>query len=297
MVTTGAAPVDAPPDPYAIYEQADAFWFSQHYPVYLSYDVAVEVTQDGTRRVEHYTSSFDAVDGAIWVDPVSDYEQLHPYVPHGVNVTFFGFNVGKPEPPIDFIGVPLLTPTYTFGMAPFVPASTDSAQASAQLVAEIRRAFHDPYPPGRTPLQDSGDVLPEIAHAVAVRRVYVISFVGVENVNGHGCYHLTLKPVQDPGRYRLRELWIDEQSGATWRLREALNFVDGPGTTVPWSINFSAVNGVQYISDEEADSPVNYRGQTYSSVAVRFENLEAAAIPEGHPLFIPPQSQTLREPQ
>ncbi len=288
---------DAATDPYAIYEQAESFWFGQLYPPYLEYDVAVEVREGEASRVERYASDFDAVDGTIWVDPVSDYEQAHPYVPHGINFSILGMNVGKPEPSIDFIGVPILTPTYSFGMAPFVPASPPgSAESAQQLVTAIRRAFHDPYPPGRVPLHAASG-LPEIAHTVAARRIYDIMLVGTESVAGHDCYHLRLRPLEDPGRYRLRDLWVDEGSGATWQLREALNFVDGPGTMVPWTVRFDNVGGVQYVAEERAESPMRSHGSTFANVVVRFEVLHAVTIPASHPLFIPPQSNTLREPE
>ncbi|HEY9085040.1 MAG TPA: hypothetical protein VIN40_03750 [Candidatus Tyrphobacter sp.] len=296
-LTLGAG--NAAPDPYVIYDQAESFWFSQSYPPYLEYHVAVEVREAAIARVERYASGFDAMDGAIWVDPVSDYEQAHPYVPHGINVSILGMNVGKPEPSIDFVGVPILTPTYSFGMAPFIAAAPPgSAESARQLVAAIRRAFHDPYPPGRAPPRSAApNHLLEIAHAVVTRRIYDITLLGVEGVDGHDCYHLRLSPRQDPGRYRLRDLWVDEGSGATWRLREALNFVEGPGTTVPWTVRFDNIAGVQYVADESADAPLRSRGATYSSVVVRFEGLHAVTIPQWNPISITPQSNTLREPE
>jgi hypothetical protein len=298
LATTANLAASTAIDPYSIYERAETFWLGQVYPAYLSYDVAVRVTQGDVTRVEHYASSFDATDGSIWVDAVSDYEREHPPVPHGINVSILGFNVTKPQPPIDFIGVPVLTPTYTFGMAPFVAAAPPgSAQAARALVAEIRREFHDPYPPGRKPLPGTPKAgLPTIGRASVTAGAYDISLVGIEPVNGHDCYHLTLRPRRDPGRYRLRDLWVDVRNAATWRLREALNFVDGPGTTVPWTVDFDNLDGIQYIESESTDAPVRYDGETYSQAVVSFENVHAVAMPDSHPLYIPPQSATLKEP-
>jgi hypothetical protein len=270
-----AAP--AAPDPYAIYERAQTFWFSQRYPTYLEYDVAVTVAQNGQERVERYKSSYDATDGAIWVDTVSDYERAHPVVVHGMNVCILTFCATKPLPPIDFIGVPVLTPTYTFGMAPFIAAAPPSNEQSAQeLVTEIRHAFHDPYPRGRKPLAAPPKPgLPTIAHASTNAGAYDISLVGVENVDGHDCYHLALRPRRDPGRYRLRDVWVDEDTGATWRLREALNFVTGPGTTVGWTVDFDNLAGVQYIARETSDGPIEYQGQSYAQAIVSFQDVRS----------------------
>lgn len=297
-VALAAAPrAAAAPNPYDIYEGAEAFWLSQQYPPYLDYDVAVTVHEGGAVRTQRYASSYDATSGAIWVDPVSDYEEAHPHVPRGVNVSIVGFRIGKPEAPTDFIGVPILAPSYSFGMAPFVPASPpDSQPEAAAIVAQVRREFHDPYPKGRRALASAPSALPEIAHAVVTERTYTIALVNEEIVDGHLCYHLALAPTRDPGRYRLRELWVDERTGATWKLREALNFVEGPGTTVSWTVRFADIGGAQYIADESADAAMHYRGLIYTSVAVAFESVHPVDVPQEHPVYVAPTMDTLREP-
>jgi hypothetical protein len=292
-----AGRVCAEPDPYAIFGGAEAFWYAQSYPTYLNYDVAVSVTQNGQQRIERYKSAYDATNGRIAVDGVSDYEREHPVRPTGVNVCIIVYCVTKPLPPIDFIGVPILTPTYTFGMAPFIPAQPpSSAEQARRLVEEIRREFHDPYPAGRKPFEaQSGSTLPTIAHEVAAGNIYAITLAGIESVGGHDCYHLVLRPRLDPGKYRLRDLWVDTKTGATWRLNLALNFVDGPGTTVPWTVDFDSVGGVQYISEERAAGTVRNLGQTYSQVIVSFENVQSGSLP-GAQYWSSAAPQTLREP-
>lgn len=288
----------AQPDPYELFESAEAFWFAQPYSQYLAYDVAVTVTQGSRVRVERYNSGFDGTDGSMWVDAVSDYEREHPVRPTGMNVCILVACLTKPLPPIDFIGVPMLAPTYTFGMAPFIPAQPpSSAEQARRLVEEIRREFHDPYPRGRTPVPASqnSSTLPTIAHEVTVGRIYVIRLTGIESVDGHECYHLVLRPRSDPGRYRLRDLWIDTKDSATWRLNLALNFVDGPGTRVPWTVDFDNVAGVQYIAQERANGSMTYQGQTYSQVVLSFENVRSVAVPSAHQWYGVPAT-AVREP-
>jgi hypothetical protein len=293
----------AGPDPYAIYDQAQRFWLVQRYPPYLAYDVAVRVDERGNVRVERYDSAFDATTGSIWVDPVSDYELAHPYVVHGLNLFLNilggqGVRLNKPEAPVDFLGVPELAPTYTFGMTPFVPVAPPStAQDTAALVAAVRKSFHDPYRSGRTPPPaTNAPALREIAHSLVNARAYTIGIVGEEVVNGHLCYHLALHPSRDPKRYRLRQLWVDERTGATWRLQEALNFVDGPGTGVSWTVNFANVDGAQYIADESSDAPMRYRGLVYSHTVVAFEDIHAISVPQTHTLSFEPSTDVLLEP-
>jgi hypothetical protein len=277
---TALAPAPTAVDPYAIYARAEAFWTTQPYAPYLTYDVAVSVNQNGQLRVERYHTLFDATtaQGAIRVDEVSDYERAHPVVPHGLNVCILVTCVSKPLPPIDFIGIPVLAPTYSFGMAPFIQVPPpDREKSPAELVREIRREFPSSHATSHANLPPaSGGGLRTIAHAaVNATQPYIISYVGEESVDGHQCYHLTLQPRADPGRYRLRDLWVDEQSAASWRLRIALNFIDGPGTTTPWTVDFDNIGGVQYIARESAEHALQYEGQVYQEAAVSFEAIQS----------------------
>jgi hypothetical protein len=236
-------------NPYDVYARAQAFWGTQPYAAYLTYDVAVTVRQGDRWSVERYNTLFDATaaKGAIYVDEVSDYELTTPVMPTGVNVCILVACVSKPLPPIDFIGIPELTPTYSFQMAPFVRVAPPNREESREEL---------PLP------STSTEKPPTIARVVAKAiQPYIISFAGEENVNGHACYHLTLQPRADPGRYRLRALWIDRQTGATRRLRVALNFVSGPGTASSWTVDFANVGDVQYIARETAERPLRYDGR------------------------------------
>ncbi len=287
-------------DPYLVYASAQAYWLNQPYAPYLSYDVAVQVAQGSAIKLERYDTLLDATtpQETIAVNPISDYELQHPVVPHGMNVCIIVTCLSKPLAPIDFIGIPELSPTYSFGMAPFVrQLPPDEALSDQELVARVRAAFHDPYPSGRAPLPGPmPSTLPTIAHILAqAREAYSISYAGEADVTGHRCYHLILVPLRNPGRYRLRDLWIDETTDATWRLRIGLNFVDGPGTTVPWTVDFDNINGVQYVGRETAERPMRYEGQTYSQAMVSFENIQAPdslEIPLGYGAANP-----VREPQ
>ncbi len=278
MLALAAAVSLATPDPYQIFARARAYWLTQRYPMKMQYEVAVSATEGGKARVERYDSGFDAVKNEIVFDPVSDYDRAHPVDPTGVNfsigLAFLAIPVGKPLPPIDWLGVPKLAPTYSFGMAPFVPAPTPTPFNSAALVEQIRQEFHDPNPRA-VPTPSATPGIPEIATVVAHDRNYTITFLGTETIDGHACYHLAVQPQRDPGRLRIRQAWIDETSYATWQLLDASNFRNGVGTRVPWTMHFADVDGAHYISEEDASAPMARRGEIFSHVAVRFEDLPA----------------------
>jgi hypothetical protein len=268
-----AAALAAPsPDPYDIFARARAYWLTQTYPTRLDYDVAVSVTEGGHDRIERYSESFDAVNDVMTVDPVSDYEHAHPTVPTGINVGILGLKIGKPLPPADWLGVPRLAPNYSFGMAPFVPAPTPTPFNSAALVDQIRNEFHDPNP-RVTPSPAPAPGLSEIVRVVARNRDYVITLLGTDSIDGHDCYHLSLQPQREPGKYRIRQAWIDESTFATWQLVNAMNFTGGPVNRVPWTIHFADIAGAQYIREEDANAAVAKDGEIFSQVAFRFENI------------------------
>ncbi|HUA09758.1 MAG TPA: hypothetical protein VMA98_10860 [Candidatus Acidoferrales bacterium] len=267
----------AAPDPYEIWGKARAYWLQQRYPALIDYKVAVEITEGGNQRVERYDSQYDAVDGTVNVDPVSDYQLAHPVRPTGIDVGLIVWR-NKPLPPVDWLGVPHLAPVYSFGMAPFVPAPTPTPFNSAALVAQIRSEFHDPNPRATSaPSPSPASGLEEIATVYAHNRDYTIVLLGDETIDGHACYHLALTPTHDPGRFRIRDAWIDEQSFATWQLQEALNFRSGPGTAVGWMIHFADSGDGHYISEEDALAPMTSAGEIFTKAAVRFENVVAAS--------------------
>jgi hypothetical protein len=285
-VTLAAPAHAADPDPYAIFADARAYWQQQHYPTMLDYRIAVDVTEGSGERVEHYAAEYNAVTGEVLVDSTSDYQNAHPVVAKGITLGILGFGLNKPVPPVDFMGVPHLAPTYSFGMAPFVPAPAPTPFNSAALVDEIRQEFHDPNPRATPSPSPTPNGLQEIATVYAHNHDYTITLLGIETIDGHACYHLGLTPTRDPGRYRIRQAWVDEQTYATWQLQDALNFTNGPGTNVAWMIHFAKVDGVQYVSEEDALAPMSTGGEIYTKAAVRFENIHAVDQSTQHEAII-----------
>ena len=281
-------PAQAASRAYTIFERAQAHWLGEKYPRNLNYIVAVSVQDGGKWKTEHYKSAYNAVTGTIHIDPVSDYQDAHPPSGRGINLSLFFFSVSKPTPPIDFLGVPKLAPTYTFGMAPFHPMIGRFQKSSAEVLAEIRKEYHDPF--ARPTPQPAATPLRIIAISTTTPRDYRITLRGVESLDGHTCYHLSLEPLHDPGRLRLRELWIDSTTYATIALREASNFITGPGTSVAWTVTFSHVGAARYIKDERAEDSIAYGGLIYTKAFVRFQNITAqrkAVHKNRFPMFVP----------
>jgi hypothetical protein len=289
------------PDPYQIFARARAYWHQQSYPQLLEYTVAVSVLEGDSVKTERYWSAYDSASGQVAVDPISDYEKAHPtYAAHGftVKIPLLSSVLGKPQPPTDYLGVPLLAPNYTFGMAEIPPTNAAASPDPMQVVREVRADFHDPSPPGRD--QEPSTIPsapPTIERETIYRRIYRVTLDGIESTYGVQAYHLRLTALRDPGRYRLEQLWVDTRSFAPIQLVERLNFVDGPGTSVPWRVRFMKSEGALYVYDETALRPMRYEGLVYPQAAVWFENIHAVdQLSRPAPLFAPQAPLIMTEP-
>jgi len=284
---------------YEIFGKTRLAWEAQHYPEFLAYDVAVTVTENGRSKTERYNSAYDAAGDVVYFDSVSDYERAHPYYAPG------GFGFANPferdrstNAAMDFLGIPMLAPDYSFGLGTTPRGSAERRPTDAELVEQIRQEFHDPMPRNRpTPAPEPTSALREIAVVEAQSRAYAISLVGIENVASTPAYRLRLRPLREPGRFRLRELWVDVRTYAPIKLVEALNFVTGPGTAVPWSITFDRIGGASYVATETALAPIQLKKHDYSSATVAFENVHPVdRIETGLGTFVPDDTLILSEP-
>jgi len=268
------------PNAYAIFERAREAFAAQRYPNTVAYTITVDALDgSGDKQQRHYHEYWDGTDGSVVVKPaISDEQLLHPYKP-SAGVNFMGWNIGGPRTGTgarDLIGVPMLTPNYSFGLSPYVPPSKLS---STQLVEQIRAQYHDPSPQKVNALaQKSG--LKTIAIVSTSARAYRISLVGVEPDGNARDYHLSLQPVRDPLKYRLRDLWVDTQTYTLRRARIGANFTDTATENVPWIVRFEQNGGDTYIAEEDAEKPISgYHGLMYSMYSVSFGIIPNGTMP------------------
>ena len=297
----GSAPAN--PDPYQIYSRARAVWMAQRYPDYVAYTIAVAVDEGGVRKTAHYRAIYDATHDRIYMNGVSEEERADPHVPTGTNITLepkrnwmtlFKRHVGHPEDAVDYLGVPMLAPNYSFGIAAYVPAVATSKADQAALVEQIRRQFNDPMSPNKARQLDAVTGLKEIGRVVSTDRDYAIAYDGIDAIDGVPAYHLTLRPLHPSDKLRLRELWIDARTYGTIKLVTEGNFID---SMVPWATTFVTIGGAQYIAFEEALAPVGSGRHLYDRATISFEGVGAAQ--PGRYLWTPiaATKNVLTEPQ
>lgn len=223
-------------DAYAIFLHTRSAVTAARYPRRLDYTIEVSGTEGGETRANHYKGRYDTTNDAIRVFPISD-EELAGTAPHPHD---FDFNriivqgvsvpIGRPSDPDLLGGSPILDPVYSFGL-------------------RFKRATDIAAPDG-----DSSDSLPVIAVVSNNAPDYNVKLLGEESLNDEQTFHLELKPLRKPKKYRLRELWI----GATDFLpRQAIvagNFTVAPLVDIPWKVSFKVVDGIPYISSERAQA-------------------------------------------
>jgi hypothetical protein len=112
-------------------------------------------------------------------------------------------------------------------------------------------------------------LLPTIAVTSTIVQAYDIGLGRDERIGTYDCYHLLLRPVTDPARFALRELFVDKVSGNVVQLSYAHDFGNGKWGTVEYRfapIGSQRVWSIVHISaNAPAGSFFGSHAQTVSS--------------------------------
>jgi hypothetical protein len=275
----GAAPET--PNAYSIWQRARSAAASAQYPSRIDYTIAVSGLDGLKPSVDHYRASCDLPDGAVRLFPISD-EQLAqpPPVPQGVNFYFtVGLSTGRlapavaaipaghPAPAVDLLGEPLLSPTYMFGL--------------------LYRSAEQTAPQGSTTLR-------VIATVSAKSPDYRVAMIDMPTIGSVPTYHLKLTPLRRPKDNRLRELWVDSDDYLPRKAIIAGNFTIRPLVDVPWTVDFSIMNGAPFIARETTPATLYLEHRrVVRNAAITFEGIRE---PDGtiydRPLVKPAATET-----
>lgn len=263
------------PNPYAIWLRARSAITSVSYPDRISYTIAITGLDGSTPRVDHYRASCDAGKGTIRVLPISEEQLARPASdPRGMNVRLsaglYGaavvIPVGRPEPQADLMGVPLLTPTYAFGLRyrPLPDIAPDTA-SKLRVIATVSTQTAD----------------------------YRVALLDEPTIDGTQTYHLRLVPQRRPKDNRLRELWVGSTDYLPRRALISGNFTVRPLVDVPWTIDFSVTDGVPYVVRERADATLYLEHRRIVNDAViAFDDIHEPTGIYDEPLVTPQEDDT-----
>jgi hypothetical protein len=279
----------AVPDAYQIFDRARHVLETQVYPDPILYRTTVHVSEGTRDEFEHFRAeAFSSND--VRIEGVSQEEQAAPHESRGLNFKLafsIGWNTGaggqtetatadahRKEASPDYLGLPLVSPTYSFGLT----SDRDKAREAGSPQASS---------------------IPTIATVTAIARAYTVSLLGTEIVDGFYTYHLRLSPTVYPDRYRIRAMWIDAYTYQVVQLQTQGNFTTAPEADVPWLITFQNVDGGSYIKNETALAPLIFRhDRTLSTASITFEDIHVADT--GPPILPTMESAAdanLHEPQ
>ncbi len=277
-------------DPYTVFLRARSAVTAAHYPRRVDYTIAVAGLDGATPRGNHYRATSRPDENLVNVASISQEEAASPPpVPHGFNFAFtFGvcggrcetgsamvkIPAGHPSPSPDLLGVPLLAPTYMFGLA-----YQRQRERDAETVAPSN--------------------LPVIAVVSSAARDYAVTLVDTPVLDGTPSYHLKLTPVRKPKENRLRELWVDADDYLPRKAIVAGNFTLAPFVDVPWTIDFAVIAGAPFISQESAAATLYLaHRRVVRNATITFQNIgEAGGTIYDMPLVTPEtESTTLIEP-
>jgi hypothetical protein len=222
-----------------------------------------DTTEDLRRRLVHARA-------------LSRQDALNPHVPHGINVRG----------------------TITIGIAPPVAPGAMSAPGQTVSLSKVFNAERADDPIGQLTLavdQDFGlaidaerisasadmstiaaasTALPHIGRTGTVARTYEVTDLGDVEEGGILLHHLRLRPLREPYRNRLRELWLDATTALPLRAVVAGIGDRHPLDVTSWRIDFAQFQGGTYVARETALTPIDYgKAGALRDVTITFAEL------------------------
>lgn len=231
------------PNANAVFARAISAITSARYPARIDYTIVVSGLDGSVFRVNHYPESYRS--GTKEID-VNSEDGCECESDLGGS---WSISVGARERSPDLLGVPHLTPTYMFGLnSPIAIEHSGGGHVQPQMNG-LRPA---PSPPA-----------------------YAVALIDSPFVDGTRTYHLTLRPLSDPKKYRLRELWVGADDYLPRKAIVAGNFASAPLADVRWTIDFSIVHSAPFILRETTSVLFLPHRQVVKDAAVAFEDISA----------------------
>ncbi|MEO7039053.1 MAG: hypothetical protein ABI186_03380, partial [Candidatus Elarobacter sp.] len=235
----GAASLGASASPAATSSSADALFAAAReartqstYARYTVYATVVNFRLGNSVVSSTWDTVEDMRRRLVHSHSLSREENAHPHVPHGINV---GVGLGpsgvmpagqmptkgqvlNPEPADDPLGELSFAVDQDFGLAlnlPSIGASADMSEVSRTVSA-----------------------LPHIGRTGTIAKIYDVTDLGDVDAAGVALHHLGLRPLRDPRRNRLRELWLDPKTSLPVRAVVAGVGNRAPLQDVNWQVEF-----------------------------------------------------------
>ena len=261
-----ASPLASSPadDLYAAARRARSESAYAHYAVYAT---VVTFRHNGHQVVNTWNTVEDLRRRLVHAHGVSREEAAHPHVARGTNI---GISIGPSG-----ILPPGVLPNTGRSLGP-APTQGPIGQLSFAVDQDFGLALNSP-PIGATAnmsaVATSVSTLQKIGRTGTVARTYDVVDLGDLTENGGVLHHLGLRPLRDPHRYRLRELWLDAKTSLPVRAVVAGIGNRPPLDAVDWRVDFKQLEGGTYIARETALTPLNSADGRLDDVTITFAEL------------------------
>jgi hypothetical protein len=282
-----AAAGSDPPRPETIFARAKDAWRMRSEAAFVTYSLRERYSWRGRVHDNWWQGAYRDRDRNVALHRViiaADEEQRLKGAPISIN---FNIHHGSARadsldtnPNADAFPIldPLIEPNASFGLV--------RGDAKAKLVLSA-----SPVPEPSAPALETHRPSPlvtekplrELVRIEAIARDYTIALVGTERVRGVETYHLTLVPLRDPAKFRLRDLWVDTSDYATVQLAVAGLFDGKPYDGARWIVDYVTFAGRVYVQQIHTDDALKFgmdrivSGLQYDFVSYEFP----ASIPEG----------------
>jgi hypothetical protein len=257
VATLGAAPAPAPSGGPASSEPtaADALFAKTRaarsesaYAHYTVYATVMRFRSGARETTSTWMTIEDMRRRLVYARSLSVEEAEHPHVPRGINV---GISVG-PSGPI--YGIPPKGQVTNHE-----PVDDPFGQLSFAVDQDFGLALNAPPIAATNDMSDvssAATTLPRIGRTGTVARTYEVTDLG-DVVEGEvTLHHLGLRPLREPKRNRLRELWTDAKTSLPVRAVVAGVGNRSPLQDVRWRVDFTQLQGGTYIARETALEPL-----------------------------------------
>jgi hypothetical protein len=279
LVLAGAAPEPAATPADALFMAAREARSQSGYAHYGTYMTVVRYRNGDAAIMRSWSTVEDMRRRLVHARAVSQEEIAHPHVPRGTN---FGLGVSidmaVPVPP----GAP---PQHGPGTG---ITRTLNPELDADPVGQLSLAVDQDFglalnaPPiaatnDMSVVASSATGLPHIGRTGTIARTYEVTDLGDVVDGGATLHHLGLRPLREPRRYRLRELWTDAKTALPVRAVVAGIGNHDPLQKVRWRIDFVQLRGGTYVARETALEPLDYGAAgMLRDVTISFEQLRTA---------------------
>jgi hypothetical protein len=279
----------------AIFARALAVAKDDGYSRYAQYNVVVTFT-NGAHHTTTWATTEDMVHASVYADIFSQQERANPTTPHGVNV---GLGLGLEDAQQRSPGANDGTPSTETAVSAPLTHDTDSSDPVGPVAFAVDQNFGltDPRPyvvvqEGET-FSSRADGFTTIGHTGVEKDRYIVKLADTTG----NVAHLLLTPLRDPTRNRLRELWVETDTGY---VRQAI--VEGVGSRPPidegrFKVTFVRVQGGTYIDTIQSIDTIHFGdNDDVSDLRFTFENLALMNTSPKYSFGISTPEQTLHDP-